>query len=273
MAAAMNGMALHGGIIPYQRHLPGVLRLLPAGDPPCRADGHARHPCHDPRLRSGSAKTDRRISRSSISRRCARSRICACSARPTRSRRVECWQLALEQHGWPERAGADAPESAAAAQDGRDENRCAAAPMSLSPATAARRSRSSPPARRWRLRSRRASCSTESGIAARVVSVPCFELLFEQPEAVRRPSSATRPSRSASRRRPPGLGRASSAPTAFSSACRLRRQRALQGTLPAFRHHGRGIAVRQARLRMITAMPAAIISRAFGIESLMPCTG
>jgi transketolase len=30
MAAAMNGMALHGGIIPYSRHLPGVLRLLPA---------------------------------------------------------------------------------------------------------------------------------------------------------------------------------------------------------------------------------------------------
>ena len=30
MAAAMNGMALHGGIIPYARHVPGVHRLLPA---------------------------------------------------------------------------------------------------------------------------------------------------------------------------------------------------------------------------------------------------
>ena len=41
MAAAMNGMALHGGIIPYLGHLPGVLRLLPAGDPARRADGRS----------------------------------------------------------------------------------------------------------------------------------------------------------------------------------------------------------------------------------------
>ena len=47
MAAAMNGMALHGGIIPVWRHLPGVLRLLPPRDPPRRADGHARHLCDD----------------------------------------------------------------------------------------------------------------------------------------------------------------------------------------------------------------------------------
>ena len=47
MAAAMNGMALHGGIIPYSRHVPGVLRLLPAVDPARRADGRARHPRDD----------------------------------------------------------------------------------------------------------------------------------------------------------------------------------------------------------------------------------
>ena len=32
------------------RHLPGVLRLLPAGHPARRADGPARHPCDDARL-------------------------------------------------------------------------------------------------------------------------------------------------------------------------------------------------------------------------------
>ena len=37
MAAAMNGMALHGGDHPLFRHVPGLLRLLPAGDPPGRA--------------------------------------------------------------------------------------------------------------------------------------------------------------------------------------------------------------------------------------------
>ena len=30
MAAAMNGMALHGGVMPYSRHLPGLLRLCAA---------------------------------------------------------------------------------------------------------------------------------------------------------------------------------------------------------------------------------------------------
>ena len=47
MAAAMNGMALHGGIIPYSGHVSGVLGLLPAGDPARGIDESARHPCHD----------------------------------------------------------------------------------------------------------------------------------------------------------------------------------------------------------------------------------
>ena len=41
MAAAMNGMALHGGFIPYRRHLPRLHRLCAARDPARRADGRA----------------------------------------------------------------------------------------------------------------------------------------------------------------------------------------------------------------------------------------
>ncbi len=39
MAAAMNGMALHGGVIPYGGTFLVFSRLLPPGDPACRADG------------------------------------------------------------------------------------------------------------------------------------------------------------------------------------------------------------------------------------------
>ena len=42
MAAAMNGIALHGGAIPYGAHIYGVYRLLSAINPPVSADGTAR---------------------------------------------------------------------------------------------------------------------------------------------------------------------------------------------------------------------------------------
>ncbi len=43
MGAILNGMALHGGIIPYGAHLPGLQRLHAAKHPPGRIDGCARH--------------------------------------------------------------------------------------------------------------------------------------------------------------------------------------------------------------------------------------
>ena len=96
MAAAMNGMALHGGIIPYggtflvfSDYCRPAIRLA-------ALMGQRVIYVHDPRLRSVSAKTGRRTSRSSIWRRCARSRTSMvfrpCDAVET----LECWQLALE---------------------------------------------------------------------------------------------------------------------------------------------------------------------------------
>ncbi len=46
--------------------------------------------------------------------------------------------------------------------------------------------RFSPPARRLQSPSTPPSCWLSAGIAARVVSVPCFELFLQQPEAARR---------------------------------------------------------------------------------------
>ena len=48
MASAMNGMALHGGFIPFGGHLSGVHRLLPPGHPPVGSDAAAGHLRHDP---------------------------------------------------------------------------------------------------------------------------------------------------------------------------------------------------------------------------------
>ena len=47
MAAAMNGIALHGGFIPYGGTFLSFRRLQPPRDPAGGADGHARHPCDD----------------------------------------------------------------------------------------------------------------------------------------------------------------------------------------------------------------------------------
>ena len=48
MAAALNGMALHGGLIPYCGTFLVLLRLCPAGDAAGLADGYPLDLRHDP---------------------------------------------------------------------------------------------------------------------------------------------------------------------------------------------------------------------------------
>ncbi len=171
---------------PLFRHVFGVLRLLPARDPARRADGPARHPCDDPRLRSGSAKTARPISRSSISPRLRAipnlKVFRPCDVVET----VECWQLALESK--------DAPSVLALTRQnlpqlrlGFDEhNRCAAGAYELIAADDdsavvslfATGSEVAIAAEAKKLLAARK-------ISARVVSVPCFELFLAAPAAKR----------------------------------------------------------------------------------------
>ena len=47
MAAAMNGIALHGGFIPYGGTFLSFRRLQPPCDQAGCVDGHPRHPCDD----------------------------------------------------------------------------------------------------------------------------------------------------------------------------------------------------------------------------------
>ena len=67
-------------------------------------------------IRSGSARTARPTSRSSISLRCGRSRTCSCFRPCDTVETVECWQLALRNAHAAQRARPDPPEPAAAAR-------------------------------------------------------------------------------------------------------------------------------------------------------------
>ena len=101
--------------------------------------------------------------------------------------------------------------------------------------------RSSPPARKSRSRSRRRSCSTAKGIATRVVSVPCFELLMERRPGERQALIGDAPVNiavEAAVRQ--GWDAIIGADGAVRRHDRLRRQRAVQGPIQAFRNYPRG---------------------------------
>ena len=221
MAAAMNGMALHGGIIPYSGTFlvfsdycrPAIRLAALMGERVIHVMTHDSiglgedGPTHQPVEHLAALRA---IPNLLVFR--------PCDAVET----VECWQLALEAAADAERAGADAAEPAAAAA--RPSTRRTAAPPAPT--------RSSPAERRGarcrcsprgsevvdRGRGARSSCAS-SGVAARVVSVPCFELFLALPDAERARGDRRRAGE-ASRSRPPSAraGTRSSAPTAPSSA-------------------------------------------------------
>ena len=239
MAAAMNGMALHGGIIPYGGtflifsdycrpaiRLAALMRqrvifVMTHDSIGLGEDGPTHQPVEQlaalraiPNLavyRPADAVGDGGV-------------LAARAARPRR----------------PEPDRADPPECrAGAARLCWRRISAPAAPMRSRRPTAMPTSASSPPARKSASPSRRRSCWTRSGMPARVVSVPCFERFAAQDEAYREPaSSATRRSRSASR---PPCGRAGTpiigTDGIFVGMHSVRRERALRGSLPAFRHH------------------------------------
>ena len=175
MAAAMNGMALHGGIIPYSGTFlvfadycrPSIRLAALMGERVIHVMTHDSiglgedGPTHQPveHLAALRAMPNLHVFR-------------PCDAVET----AECWQLALEARETPERAGADAPEPAAAAP--HRSTSATAAPRGayeISPA----RGQGAGVALRHRLggvdRGRGAEAARREGIAARVVSVPCFE--------------------------------------------------------------------------------------------------
>ena len=205
---------------PLFRHVPGVLRLLPAGDPARRADGRARHPRHDARLRSASARTARPTSRSSISRRCARSRTSTCSGRAMRSRRSSAGSSRSKRRETPSVLALTRQNLPQLRRTLDERNNCVAGAYEIAPAEGKAQvsifATGSEVVDRGRgaeaARPRRAS-------PARVVSVPCFELFLAPPDETRRAVIGDAPVKVGGRgRRPAWAGTPSSAPTAPSSA-------------------------------------------------------
>jgi transketolase len=185
MASAMNGMALHGGVIPYSgtflvfsdycrpairlAALMGrrVIHVMTHDSIGLGEDG----PTHQPveHLAALRAMPNLLVFR-------------PCDAVET----VECWQLALEARDRPSvlaltrqnlpqlRLGIDAT------------NRCAAGAYEIAPAEGHAQVSLFATGSEVSIAVAAKKLLAEHGVAARVVSVPCFELLVEQPETARR---------------------------------------------------------------------------------------
>jgi transketolase len=185
MAAAMNGMALHGGIIPYSGTFlvfsdycrPAIRLAALAGERVIYVMTHDSiglgedGPTHQPVEHLAALRA---IPNLYVFR--------PCDAVET----VECWQLALENPRAPS-VLALTRQNLPQLRLGYDEtNRCAAGAYELVPAENA--AEVSLFATGSEVSVAVAACKLlrERGVSARVVSVPCFELLRERPAAERR---------------------------------------------------------------------------------------
>jgi len=185
MASAMNGMALHGGIIPYSGTFlvfsdycrPAIRLAALAGERVIHVMTHDSiglgedGPTHQPVEHLAALRA---IPNLYVFR--------PCDAVET----VECWQLALEN--------AQAPSVLALTRQNLPQlrlaydetNRCAAGAYELVPAEGAAEVSLFATGSEVSIAVEAHKLLRERGVAARVVSVPCFELLRERPAAERR---------------------------------------------------------------------------------------
>src|SRR5262249_36395890 len=184
MAAAMNGMALHGGIIPYSGTFlvfsdycrpairlaalmaQRVIHVMTHDSIGLGEDG----PTHQPveHLAALRAMPNLGVFR-------------PCDAVET----VECWQLALETAHTPSVLALTRQDVPQLRQGVEAENRCAAGAYELVPADGEARVSLFASGSEVSLAVEAQKVLVERGIPTRVVSVPCFELLFEASAAAR----------------------------------------------------------------------------------------
>jgi transketolase len=185
MAAAMNGMALHGGIIPYSgtflvfadycrpairlAALMGqrVIHVLTHDSIGLGEDG----PTHQPVEHLAALRA---IPNLNVYR--------PCDAIET----VECWQLALESRGTPSILALTRQNLPLLRKNADSANRCAAGAYEIAPATGKAQVSLFATGSEVSLAVEAKKLLDERGIATRVVSVPCFELFLAQPESTRR---------------------------------------------------------------------------------------
>jgi transketolase len=185
MAAAMNGMALHGGVIPYSgtflvfsdycrpsirlAALMGqrVIHVLTHDSIGLGEDG----PTHQPveHLAALRAIPNLHVFR-------------PCDAIET----VECWQLALESKGAPSVLALTRQNLPLLRKDADATNKCAAGAYEIAAASSKAQVSLFASGSEVSLAIEAKKLLDAQGVATRVVSVPCFELFLEQPEDVRR---------------------------------------------------------------------------------------
>ena len=185
MASAMNGMALHGGIVPYSGTFlvfsdycrPAIRLAALMGQRVIHVMTHDSiglgedGPTHQPveHLAALRAIPNLKVFR-------------PCDAVET----VECWQLALESRDGPS-VLALTRQNVPQLRLGHDEsNRCAAGAYEIIPADGIAVASLFASGSEVSIAIEARKILRERGISARVVSVPCFELFFAAPDHVRR---------------------------------------------------------------------------------------
>jgi transketolase len=194
MAAAMNGMALHGGIIPYSgtflvfsdyarpsirlAALMGlrVIHVLTHDSIGLGEDG----PTHQPVEHLAALRA---IPNLLVFR--------PCDAVET----VECWELALEARTSPSALALTRQNLPQLRTGYTAENRCAGGAYELLPAEGTAQVSLFASGSEVAIAAAARTLLAERGIAARVVSVPCFELFLAAPEAERERVVGTAPVR------------------------------------------------------------------------------
>ena len=194
MAAAMNGMALHRGVIPYSGTFlvfsdycrpsirlaalmqQRVIHVMTHDSIGLGEDG----PTHQPveHLAALRAIPNLRVYR-------------PCDAVET----LECWQLALESAETPSVLALTRQNLPQLRKGNEAQNRCAAGAYEIMPADGEAKVSLFATGSEVSLAVEARKLLAERGIAARVVSVPCFELFFDAPEAARRAVLGTAPIR------------------------------------------------------------------------------
>jgi transketolase len=185
MAAAMNGMALHGGIIPYSGTFlvfsdycrPSIRLAALMGERVIHVMTHDSiglgedGPTHQPVEHLAALRS---IPNLNVFR--------PCDAVET----VECWQLALEAKDRPS-VLALTRQNLPQLRRARDErNLCVAGAYEISPAQDKAQVSIFATGSEVSIAVEAQKLLAAKGVAARVVSVPCFELFLAQPEEVRR---------------------------------------------------------------------------------------
>jgi transketolase len=185
MAAAMNGMTLHGGIIPYS----GTFLVFSDYARPAIRLAALMHTraihvmTHDSIGLGEDGPTHQPVEHFAALRAIPNLRF----FRPADSVEVvECWQLALETAHGPSVLALTRQNTPQISKDFLSSNRCAAGAYEIVAAKGKAQVSIFASGSEVAIAMDGAKLLADKGITARVVSVPCFELLFAQPEAARR---------------------------------------------------------------------------------------